>query len=396
MPLEAKIKINYYKNMAKTNQRVIANLQLLVVLAVALVLIGFVGYKIASYKAPPTVHSSIAQKTYTAVTSLDIESAPSDISMTGDPICDSSKLHKVTPYVCSSNSGSIDTVVTAPSQVVLDGHTYDFVTWSGCSASNPNKAICKVVVSSGRKKTLKASYAVVSSNTLLTNRQTAANLQNDTACTITIVQGRSLGGAIGTAISSSTGKDSICTFYERNPPAAGYEVNYSASYNNVTSESCGSNCDYYKQFNISGYYNWFGIVSYDGCEYIGIDTNYNSSCNNYTHSGYFNPPGKVIYKKAASFRIDAFQVYDEYYSSQNKGCIYYYCETKSTFEGWSMSVLPGNATTPSTINVIGNYKLDIIYNPAYVSSLNDKNIAAFSGYELEKALETSFPSYIGP
>ncbi len=376
--------------MARMNQRGIAHIQLLVILVLALGVIGFVGYKVASYKVKPSISSNTNIKASSVTTSLDIESTPSGISMSGKPICDSSTLHNVTPYTCTKNNNSIDTVITAPKQVVLSGKTYNFVTWSGCSASNIDKAICKVVVDEGKKGTLEASYAVLNSKSNSKSSQVSTHVAtNDTSCTVSIISGVSFGVGSGMAIGSSNNQDSVCTFYERNPPPAGYKVNYSVAYNNIISESCGTNCAYYNQYNMSSYYNWFSIDDLS-CQYLIAS---NTKCNLYTRLNYKDTG--TIYTQPASFNVTALQVYDEYYSKQNIGCVNYYCQTKSTFENWNMSVQPGNSITPSIINVVANYKIDIIYDPAYVSSLNNQN-STISGYTIEKALENSFPSYKGP
>lgn len=88
---------------------------------------------------------------------LKVTSDPAGIDVAGDPVCDSKKLAKVTPYGCPE-AESQTTTLTAQENVTVNGQAYKFKTWDGCSEGNADKKICKVKVDSGKLKTAKASY----------------------------------------------------------------------------------------------------------------------------------------------------------------------------------------------------------------------------------------------
>jgi hypothetical protein len=94
---------------------------------------------------------------YTDYASLKVESEPAGIDVAGSPACDSKKFSKTTPYQCAAGM-SFTTTLTAQDTVSVNGQTYVFKTWDGCSESNADKKICKVKVKIGVHANAKATY----------------------------------------------------------------------------------------------------------------------------------------------------------------------------------------------------------------------------------------------
>lgn len=155
----------------------------LVIAAAIIIIISIVGYLIYKdhHKTITTTKQSnlVSQK----ITTLNISSTPSDIQMTGSPICNSVTLNKTTPYTCTQAKGSLNTTITAPTQVTIADQSYTFTTWNGCSASNRNKAICKVSVNEGDANGISAIYvkssATSSSSTSTNQTPTFSCVNND-------------------------------------------------------------------------------------------------------------------------------------------------------------------------------------------------------------------------
>jgi hypothetical protein len=325
-------------------------------------------------------------------TLLQIESDPAGITITGQPTCDSPRLHKITPYKCSA-SDKINTVLTAPDVVSSGGKVYRFKTWDGCSSSNADKKVCKVEVASSKSKTVEASYAAEDSS----NAQPSAGDQsnkstptrpsggtgtvpntpttsetagvNDQSCTISTVPGRTYGLGAGYGFGSTTSKDSLCTLYERNPPSAGYNVMYDTVYDR-TVVSCGDKCATYGQ-DQSIYHGWPSMINYDDCPFTGgpntLDCFGGSS------------PDKIFLHQPTKIKLRALEAYSQYFGY---GCKYYYCSDEVTFVGWNTSIDAGSTpSSPTTIHIVAKYKLVETVNPAYVSSPEaDKTRHNFSDY----------------
>lgn len=157
----------------RNDQKGFAHILLLV--AFSVILVGGIGTRIYTSKRhqvdPKTLSAAVE-----GTTQLRIDSDPAGINVTGKTQCDSSKLSKTTPYTCIAPNQSIDTVLTVPNVVTLNGQSYQFKTWDGCSESNADKKICRVRVNSGKLKTVKASYgkAAVASQTSASKATTSS------------------------------------------------------------------------------------------------------------------------------------------------------------------------------------------------------------------------------
>lgn len=331
-----------------------------------------------------TVVFAINQRTFNTskdsngTAQLKIESYPDGVTITGQPTCDGSKLHKITPYKCSVLD-KINTTLTAPDVVFSGDKVYHFKTWDGCSESNADKKICKMEVTSGKSKTAKASYVVEDGvntqaskagvNPAPSQAASQTNEINDQTCTVTTVSGRTYGLGAGYGFGSTTSKDSLCTLYERNPPPAGYNVIYDAVYDR-TVVNCGDKCATYGQ-DQSVYHGWPDMINYDNCPFTGgsntLDCFGGSS------------PAKVFLRQPTNLKLRALEAYSQYFGY---GCKYYYCSDEATFVGWNTSIDTGSApSSPATIHIVAKYKLVETVNPAYTSSPEaDKIRNNFSNY----------------
>ncbi|HWZ66121.1 MAG TPA: hypothetical protein VNX65_05030 [Patescibacteria group bacterium] len=128
---------------------------LIVLAALVAITIGTGGYLIANGHNSPTPSNPSESRT-----TLAISSEPAGVQIGGNPECDSSKLHKVTPYNCVVGDKILDTIMIAPYQTVVSGKTYMFATWDGCSVSNADKKVCRVTAGQGQTKNLKATYVL--------------------------------------------------------------------------------------------------------------------------------------------------------------------------------------------------------------------------------------------
>lgn len=101
---------------------------------------------------------SISSEKSKELKTLRIESNIPGINVKGDPYCDSAELNKVTPYDCELKEGQNETVITAPAEATLEGKTYIFQTWDGCSAGNDDWKICFVKMDGVSSKNIIATY----------------------------------------------------------------------------------------------------------------------------------------------------------------------------------------------------------------------------------------------
>ncbi len=142
----------------RLNQGSAFSLTTMALLGLGLLIIAFTGWFV--WHAQNNAKSTYDKTTGSTknITALKVESDPARIDVTGNPLCDSQKLKKLTPYDCTQNNTGITTVLTAQATVTINGQNYSFKTWDGCSESNADKKICKVKVGQGKTKTAKVSY----------------------------------------------------------------------------------------------------------------------------------------------------------------------------------------------------------------------------------------------
>lgn len=139
----------------RTNQNGIGHVMLVALIVLVIGVVGLVGYRVVyKHRSPPS--SNYIKN----MTILNIQSVPSGISMAGQPLCDAAMLHKITNYSCANGSNDLKTTIIAPTQVTLNGKTYSFTNWDGCSESNVNKNVCKTNVMANSTHTIKATYSL--------------------------------------------------------------------------------------------------------------------------------------------------------------------------------------------------------------------------------------------
>ena len=101
---------------------------------------------------------SFNSPSHTSSSTLHIDSDPAGINMDGSPYCSTGQLNKSTPYDCILTNNETETVITAPAEAFVSGQNYTFKTWEGCSESNSDKKICKIIFNQGDAKNLKAIF----------------------------------------------------------------------------------------------------------------------------------------------------------------------------------------------------------------------------------------------
>lgn len=150
-------------------------------IGLGILIIGFTGwYVVDNKKKTDSAYNAAGSSEVKLTKGLKIISDPAGIDIAGSPLCDSQKLKKVTPYGCSEAEGQT-TTLTAQETVNVNGKSYKFKTWDGCSESNKDKKICKVKVDRGKLKTAKASYELTSS-TSTQQAKTPAAPNQDPVC----------------------------------------------------------------------------------------------------------------------------------------------------------------------------------------------------------------------
>lgn len=158
-------------------QRGFAFLAALLILVIVGI-IGGTGYYVVHVKN--SAYGSVSSGSKDKAT-LKVESEPAGIDVAGNPQCDSKKLKKTTPYECSAGA-AFTTTVTAQDKVTVNGQSYTFKTWDGCSEGNTDKKICKSKVKLGEVRTVKVSYEKATGRTNLNaNLPPSASGNDDSA-----------------------------------------------------------------------------------------------------------------------------------------------------------------------------------------------------------------------
>lgn len=335
----------------KDKQNGFSIIELIIILAVVAV-VGGAGYYVFHSKNTSKTSSASSKAT------LNITSEPNGIQMNGTPLCDGAKLHKLTSYTCAATNSDLDTVITAPAQTSINGKAYTFQTWDGCSASNANKAICKVHVDSGKSKTLKASYIATA---------TAVSRGNDQTCTISEETAFIFSSGGHEGFTSTNGKDTICTLHEPHL-AAGSTLQVDAKYD-VSTIDCGADCSNYKEdpviFHRLGVpINGFSLLcDANTCQNPNQNQDFGhgySSVNEQDQPMNLLKPTTLHIKTNEEFNI-------------NFNCTDYLCAVRNSFQGWSTSIdSGGSSTAPMHIHVVAKYKLVKIVDAHYANSSTNR------------------------
>jgi hypothetical protein len=165
------------KRLYPSNQQGFTAIEIIlaVVLVAAIGAAAFFAVKANNTSNPKTKQSNASSS------SLVIQTDPGGLEVTGDPLCDSAKLKKKTPFTCIQD-GSLETLVIAPALATINGKTYAFRTWDGRSADNADKRICKVIVDAGQSKTIKAGYDPVNAAAVASPKPTGPRTAPVTTC----------------------------------------------------------------------------------------------------------------------------------------------------------------------------------------------------------------------
>ncbi len=328
----------------------------LIITSIVILFIGGVTFALTaqpsdvkSAKNPNQVQSNLPH------TRLNVESDPNGLTMQSEQDCDSEKLQQITPYTCAK-VGAFTAVVNAPGSVSVNGTTYHFKTWDGCSESNEDKKICKVVISEKETKIIKAVYEIKTGQQSVTTSKTIG--KNDTVCKTSSAPTQTLGfgKGPGSAYSSSTGKDMICTMKFEDIPAGGILQSEQVVYASKKFTSCADLCSKYDAYNMGTYWNQYRIAGLRTCSFNGMA----GDCGSAVSSGNENLRS---FTKPVELTFRGFEVYDEYYGASGDGCYYYYCLSRSTFDRWSVVYEPSTSSGLTKIKIIAYYTQEVFYDP---------------------------------